>query len=159
MPQSREQQATALSREAQVLEYRKAGLTFAQIAPMIDPPYADASGAKLAYDRAIERTIIQPANEQRELMLLQIDQLWATFYPKALGGNIYAVRECNRLMIRKSKLLGLDAPTSHRLIVTDAMQAEIEALAAELGLSLDPVPAEPGRADFDDADERETERA
>lgn len=133
----RAEEANAIAAEAQVLELRKGGLSFAQIAPLVKPPYADASGAWRAFQRSIRRTVIGPATEQRDLMVLQLEQLWSVWYPKALGGDEKAQRTCERLMVRKARLLGLDAPTSIHMVVSDEMTAEIEKLSAELGV-IDP---------------------
>lgn len=153
MPQSSAQKVTAIEHQARVLEYRKLGLSFEKIAEtMLDPDtgervYADKTGAWKAYQSAIRRTVTGPATEERDLDLLRIDELWRVWYPRAMGvdpltqqmvaPDVRALRECGKLLVRRARMLGYDAPTSHRLIVTDAMQAEIERLAAELGVSLD----------------------
>ncbi|MGE0399926.1 MAG: hypothetical protein AB7T06_24640 [Kofleriaceae bacterium] len=158
-PRSIEQQAEIREHERQVVELRKAGRSFEQIALTIrhqlptDNPggpytgelvYADRSGPWRAWQRVIRETILEPADDERKLQLMQIEQLWATWYPIALDASrpfaerVYAERTCERLLIRRAKLTGADMPTSVRLLVTDKMQADIEALAAELGVGTDP---------------------
>ena len=45
--------------------------------------------------------------------------------------RIQAVRELRQISESRRKLLGLDAPTNINLLVTDQMQAEIDAMIAE----------------------------
>lgn len=135
MAKSRAQEVEDVEREAQVLELRKAGLTFAQIAARLG--YADHTGALYAFRRAMEKTLQQPANELRELELARLDELWARFYTKALTGQKAALDACLDIIDKRAKLLGLYAPTQMRLMVDDATQREIEALSAQLGV-LDP---------------------
>ena len=138
MTKSKEAEVEDVQREAQVLELRKAGLTFVQIGERLG--YADHTGALKAFRRAMAKTLQQPANEYRELELARLDELWARFYPKALAGQKMALDGCLDIIDKRAKLLGLYAPTQMRLMVSDETQREIEALAAQLGV-LDPTKA------------------
>ncbi len=152
MPAGRAREAQALDHQAKVIEFRKLGISFEKIAEQLldddgQRVYADKTGAWKAYNAAIKRTIVTPATEERDLDLLRIDELWRIWYPQALGvdpiakkemvPDVRALRECLKLLVRRARMLGYDAPTSHRLIVTDAMQLEIEKLARDLGVSTD----------------------
>jgi hypothetical protein len=97
-----------VDREIKVLEARRAGLTWDQIAQRVG--YADASGAYLAYKRAIKRTMQQPADELRTAELDRIDRLQLAVWSNAMKGDTKSVLTIIRLMERRAKLLGLDMP-------------------------------------------------
>ena len=122
-------------KEAQVLELRKAGATFQQIAKAVG--YADPSGAKRAYDRAMQATIRQPADEIRRLESERLDAMQKAVWPPALAGTLAAIDRVITIMNRRAKLLGLDLPTRREVTVTtrDAVEQAISDLEAELGES------------------------
>lgn len=97
-----------VDREIRVLEARRAGLTWDQCAQRTG--YADASGAYLAYKRAIKRTMQQPADELRTAELDRIDRLQLAAWPNAMKGDTKSILTIVRLMERRAKLLGLDMP-------------------------------------------------
>lgn len=105
-----------IDREMKVLELRRAGLTWQRIADEVG--YADHTGAYSAYKRAIKRTMQQPADEIREQELDRIDRLQLAAWPNAMKGNERAILAIVRLMERRAKLLGLDAPTRIQQDVT-----------------------------------------
>lgn len=120
-------------KRAEILELRKAGMTFPAIAKAMG--YKDHSGVVKAYQKAMHETLAQPANEIRELEVARLDQMWQTWYPKAVGGNAGALDRCLRIMERRARLLGLDAPTQMRLMVDDQTAREIEELSRQLGVN------------------------
>ena len=83
-----------VDREIRVLEERRAGLTFHAIAQRVG--YADASGAYLAYKRAIQRTMQQPADELRTAELDRLDRLQLAAWPNAMRGD-------NKSILNKSE--------------------------------------------------------
>ena len=105
-----------VDKEVKVLELRRAGLTWQRIAE--ETGYADHTGAYAAYKRAIKRTMQQPADELREQELDRIDRLQLAAWPNAMKGSERAILAIVRLMERRAKLLGLDAPTRIQQDVT-----------------------------------------
>ena len=105
-----------VDKETKVLELRRAGLTWQRIADEVG--YADHTGAYAAYKRAIRRTQQQPADELREQELDRIDRLQLAAWPNAMKGSEKAILAIVRLMERRAKLLGLDAPTRIQQDVT-----------------------------------------
>ena len=126
------QQVEMRGKEGQVLELRKAGATFHQIANVVG--YADPSGAKRAYDRAMQATIQQPADEIRRLELERLDAMLRAVWPAALSGRLHAVDRVLTIMCRRAKLLGLDMPRRREVtvITRDAVEQAIAQLEAEL---------------------------
>lgn len=133
MPRSKTQKVLDQEREARVLHLRKAALTFDQIADQLG--YADASGAKRAYDRAMQATIQQPADELRVLEDERLDTLLRAVWPSAISGKGWAVQRALQIMERRAKLLGLDAPSRAHVTVSDEMTERIKQLAAQLGVN------------------------
>ncbi len=99
----------------QVLELRKAGRTFDEIADALG--YADRSGAKHAYDSALKRMGREAAEDLRELELYRLEDLWATAYHRAMqlaeddhDGFLKFQAHMLNISRRRSGLMGLDAP-------------------------------------------------
>lgn len=137
---TREQQVAAREREARVLELRKAGATFDEIAQALD--YRDKSGAKRAFDRAMRATIQQPADEIRFLEVERLDAMQKALWPKVTAGDTKAIGQCLNVMDRRARLLGLDAPTRQHVTVitrdaTEQAIAELEAQLADLQSATD----------------------
>ena len=105
-----------VDKEVKVLELRRAGLTWQRIAE--ETGYADHTGAYAAYKRAIKPTMQQPADELREQEVDRIDRLQLALWPKAMKGDERSISTIVRLMERRAKLLGLDAPTRIQQDVT-----------------------------------------
>lgn len=97
-----------LERETKILELRRAGVTWAVIAERTG--YASASGAYNAYQRIAERTIRPKLEELRDMELDRLDRLQAGVWGKAINGEIRAVDSVLRIIDRRARLLGLDAP-------------------------------------------------
>lgn len=99
--------------------------------------YADASGAYLAYKRAIQRTMQQPADELRTAELDRLDRLQLAAWPNAMRGDNKSILTIVRLMERRAKLLGLDMPLKIEQDVTtwdggDSIDRAVRDLAALL---------------------------
>jgi hypothetical protein len=99
----------AVEKERQALELRKAGVTFDVIAQRLG--YAHPSGAYRAVMSGIQKTLQQPADELRQLELARLDAMLTGLWTGARQGNHSAVMSVLRIMERRAKLLGLDAPT------------------------------------------------
>lgn len=134
MALSRRQEVEIRERDAQVLELRKAGASFAAIARAME--WEAASTAKRAFDRAMLATIQETAAEVRKLELERLDVLLKSVWPAAMRGNVQAIDRCLHIADRRAKLLGLDMPvrTEINVITSDTTEraiAELEARLAE----------------------------
>lgn len=97
-------------RELKALEMRKAGATFEQIGNALG---ITPQGAHRAVKRALRRIIEksdEAAEEIRRLELERLDAMLLALWPQAKRGNLGAVDRILRIMERRAKLLGLDAP-------------------------------------------------
>ena len=97
-----------LDKEARVVELRRAGVTWDVIAQRTG--YANASGAYRAYQRAADRIIRPNIEELRDIEIERLDRMQAGVWGKAINGEVRAIDAVLRIIEKRSKLLGLDAP-------------------------------------------------
>lgn len=107
---------SAVERQADALELRKAGVTLAAIAERLG--YRGPSSADSAIRAALKKTLQPPADEVRELEIERLDALLLALWPQARQGNQGAIDRVIKIMERRARLLGLDAPV--RTDVTSA---------------------------------------
>lgn len=98
-----------LDRELQIIELRRAGATWEKIANAVG--YANASGAYKAYQRAAERIIRPNLEELRDFELDRLDRLQLAVWEKAKNGDYKAIQTVLSILDRRTRILGLDAPT------------------------------------------------
>jgi len=100
----------ASQRRLRCLELRKAGKTYTEIGAEIG---ITASGAYRAVAREMQRlaeTARDTAVQVRDLELDRLDALQAASWGKAMDGDATATNAILRIMERRARLLGLDAP-------------------------------------------------
>lgn len=116
-------------RYAQVLELRKVGRTFEEVAQALG--YADRSGAKHAYDAAIARIGRDTAEEMRTLENERLDDLWARTYMQLLEAEesdefVRLIGTLLKVSARRAGLMGLDAPRQIELAGRDGGPVETD---------------------------------
>lgn len=127
-----------------LLTLRTAGMTYAQIAEQMG--YADASGARTALLRALDRHESENAKQLRELENMRLDTderaLRAIISDASVkvGDRIRAVDARTRLSARRARMNGLDAPV--QVALSAGVQAELTDALAELGEQLGVVTGE-----------------
>ena len=127
----------AREREERVLELRKAGASLREIAK--DIGYANSSGAQAALDRALRRATAPNIELLRETEGERLDALQFGLWPKAMNGDSRAAEVIVKVMERRARLFGLDAPL-HKVIEViseDAIDKAIRELTLELGMNVD----------------------
>jgi hypothetical protein len=95
----------AAERQAQALELRKAGYTLVQIAEKLG--YASDAGVRKAIRTALEKTIKQPADEVRLLLLARNEAYIKAIYAKAVAGDLDAIDRCVKIDRQTAALHGL----------------------------------------------------
>jgi len=120
------------AKERKVLELRQMGITFDVIAE--EAGYASPGSAYNAYKRALLRTLQEPADQIREFETARLDRLISGVWEKALNGEIPAIMAVLKILERRAKLLGLDAPSKVQQEVTifeggSEIDAEVRRLA------------------------------
>jgi hypothetical protein len=123
---------TVAARRALALELRKSGATYREIGQQlgvdVHTAHADV-GAELA---AIRETTVGEATELRVLELERLDGMTSGLWPQIQSGSAPAVAAGVRISERRSRLLGLDAPTTRKTEVSGSLSIEAHTrLAAE----------------------------
>jgi len=85
-----------------------AGATYAAIAQAVG--YTNKQGAEWAVRRALQKTIQEPADQMRQLDLHRLDQMLLAVWGRAKGGNLDCIDMVLKILARRARLLGLDAP-------------------------------------------------
>lgn len=102
-------------RELQALELRKAGFTFDRIGQQLG---ITTQGAHQAIKRALARIAAktdEAADDVRRLELERLDGMLPVMWTQAKQGNQGAVDRVLRIMERRARLLGLDAPAEVKI--------------------------------------------
>ena len=122
-----------IERENKVLELRSQSFTWRAIADAVG--YASGAGALKAYMRAIKRQQQEPVEAALFMELSRLDELQSTYWEPAVQGNMRAGEFVLKIMDRRAKLLGLDAPTKIQAEVVSyeggagSLDAEVDRIA------------------------------
>ena len=107
-PTPEEKVAEREAKELKVLDLRRAGFTFQRIAEEVG--YATPSGAQRALERIMTRNVPQAPEEFRWQELDRLDRMQVALWPRAMKGDDKAINTIVRLMERRARLVGIDAP-------------------------------------------------
>lgn len=148
--------ATA-KRDAEAARLRAEGYTYERIAKELRYSHRDL--ARRAVERALAAAVREPADEARQIELIRLDSLW-THAMQVLANDhlaisngrvvmierdgeavpvpddapvLQAIDRLLKIMERRAKLLGLDAPTKVEAITIDRLDQAIAELERELG--------------------------
>jgi hypothetical protein len=127
-------QVPIIERRRQAVELRIAGKSWQEIADLLgyDSKGTACGDVRRALQKAVEKLAV-PMEEYRQLELDRLDKMQDALWPKVLEGDTRTVDTSLRLMDRRAKLLGLDAPTRTEGVLTlDAIDASIAQLTAQL---------------------------
>lgn len=133
MPASKAQRAATAARRAKAISMRLAGADYETIARTLG--YASRGAAHTDITRALEQYVTEgrvSAEVLREQELRRLDRLQATLWPQALQGDTKVIETVLRIIDRRCRILGLNAPERHEVVTLDAVEAEIRRLSAEL---------------------------
>lgn len=106
----RSEKGAILERQIQALELRKAGWAFHEIGVRLGISTTQAFRDVSTQLKQLAALALDNANELRQLELERLDMLIQGLEPMARVGNPGAVNSYLRVMERRAKLLGLDAP-------------------------------------------------
>lgn len=101
-----ERMLQAMERTKQALELRLSGFSYSQIAEKLG--YSSRAAAFKAVSNAMKRTLREPAEKVRELELDRLDELLKSLW--YYRGRVDYVDRILKVMERRARLLGLDAP-------------------------------------------------
>jgi hypothetical protein len=129
----------AIERQVKALEYRKMGLNYAQIATKLE--MASHQVAWNTVNSALRRMLQEPADSVRRIELERLDAMFVVPYGNALRGDMQAIDTCLKLMQRRAKLLGIDAPEKKELTGADGAPLDLTPTVIIIGDSLTVIPA------------------
>jgi len=112
----------AREREKRAMELRLAGATYAQIGEALG---ISAQAAHKAVMRALDRInekLAEDAQKVLRLELERLDKMLLALWPQAQRGNQGAVDRILRIMERRARLLGLDAPHNVNVSAAEPLQ-------------------------------------
>lgn len=133
-----QRRAQGMDTARKALELRRSGVTYRQIASALN---LSLSGAEKAVKRGLKMIVAEPAEDVLQLELDRLDGAWMGLWPRIQKGEPAAVTAGIRVIERRARLLGLDAPTHLKVDATLAYE-EAEALAEQYGLDVGEVIAE-----------------
>ena len=111
----------AAIREAEALSLRLAGYSYGEIASELG--YANASGAHKAVMRALEKLHpVEKAEKLRRIEAARLDRLWRRLWAKLEEGDLSVVDRLLKIMERRARLLGLDAPARAGLVLSNGKE-------------------------------------
>jgi len=102
--------ARAAERRSKALELRKAGASYRQIGAQLDVSMAQAHRD---VTRAIANLAKLSEGDAEALRILEeqrLDGLFLSVWSQARAGDLQAIDRCLRIMARRAKLMGLNAP-------------------------------------------------
>lgn len=94
-------------RQGEALELKAEGMSYQQIG---DELKISRSAAFELVQKGLRDTVGAAATEVRRLEELRLERLHQVIWPKALAGHGESIDRVLRVMDRRAKLLGLDAP-------------------------------------------------
>lgn len=140
-------------RDARTLELRRAGATFDQIARQVG--WSNRGQAKKSYDRALEATG-GPETDRVQARVEEVDRLdrlLTAVWPKAMKGELDAVREARQITRLRVHLLGLAIAPTPILASADGddEDTELPVTGTDGGQVIPPSRLEQRRRELDDA--------
>ena len=102
-------------RRLRALELRKSGHTYEQIADDLGINVSAAYRHVVLALQAIREKTNEAADEVRTLEITRIDTMIGVLWPRVLKGDYLAMDRVIKLMERRSKMLGLDAPAKSEI--------------------------------------------
>lgn len=120
-----------LERQAKAVALRLAGLDFQSIADQLG--YSSRTTAGNDVRNAISARVqdgTRSIDELREVELMRLDRLQAAAWAKALTGDQKMIELSMKIIDRRCKLLGLDAPAQVEVVTLDWLDTQIRELQA-----------------------------
>lgn len=115
----------ALEREQKSLELRMSGATYQQIGDALGIKKQSAYGAVMRALTKLNTKILENADQVKAMELQRLDKLYLAMYKRAITGDYGAVDRCLKIMERRAKYQGLDAPINANLNVETQIKAYI----------------------------------
>lgn len=112
---------TSIVRREKALELRMAGMSYYYISKELGVSKSTAFSDVQKALKEIQSRYTEVAENIRTIELARIERLILGIWHSARKGDLQAIDRINRLMERKSRLLGLDAPTKQEVKSEDTV--------------------------------------
>lgn len=122
----------AAERRLQAVEMRKRGETWEKIAEVCG--YKNRGAASGDINKYIKELPQENAQNLRKIEIERLDQLLNAMWDKAMKGDGWAVDRCVKIMERKAKLTGIDAPvvTKVEIVPEETLDRQIAQLERQM---------------------------
>lgn len=117
----------AAHQQAAAMRMRIDGFTYEEISTKLG--ISEPRMVMETISRGIKRTLLDSVEQYRNIELLRLESIHRLVWKRIKMGRLDQVPNVLRIMERRAKLLGLDAPERH-----DILLQEVERLADETGL-------------------------
>jgi predicted transcriptional regulator len=123
---------TAAERRTEAIEMRKRGMSYKRIAEELG--YSSATAVSSTINKALRELPQEGASNLRKIELERLDQLLDAMWDKAMKGDGWAVDRCLKIMERRAKLMGIDAPivTKVEVVSEDVIDKQIRQLERQM---------------------------
>lgn len=128
----------SLEQEHDVLELRRSGTTFREIAEQLR--LSGPGQASKIFQRAMRRHTADIGPEVRDLEFLRLDELQSAVWEEAMDGNLKAVETVLKVMERRARMGGFDHTDKMAMAQLKIESDKIRLLAMALGKALDTLP-------------------
>lgn len=130
--------AITQERRRVAFELRKAGATYEEIGKSLGITRQSAYGLVSKVLEQLQTQTAEDAAAVKEMELQRLDAMFKGLWPAASKGNPQSVEKALKVMERRSKLLGLDAPTKHAHTDPSGEEERAYPVAFPVPPSLDP---------------------
>jgi hypothetical protein len=119
-------------RRRKALDLRMAGVDTATIAKTLGIREATVLVDISRLLAALRTEDLERVDAYRALEATRLDRMQAAVWAQAVHGEEAAIRSVLRIMERRARLWGLDAPTQVQVLTVDAVEAEIARLERQI---------------------------
>ncbi len=128
----------AAERRTQAMALRVEGRTFAEIGKALGCSEQRAHAIVTEELARLNARRAEQAGELTRLECERLDKLTAVLWPAATAGNVDAIDRLLKIMARRARLLGLDAPTQTRLAGLPVVNLTAEMKVTDHAILQDP---------------------
>lgn len=118
------QTINASNRQVEALRLRAAGMNYEEIGEKMGIPKGSAYRCVMKALALLRENVKEEADQVRTLELQRLDNMFRHAFEAIEKGDIRAIDQALRCMVRRAKLLGLDMPA--KLAQTDSEGRDIE---------------------------------
>lgn len=130
----------AEEKRQKAIDLRRKGYSYREIGAEIGATHGYCYKLVSQALKRIREETNEIAEDARQLEMERLDQLWMHAYQAVEAGDIGAIDKAVRVMDRRSKLLGLDAPARHDITGTLTSSPEWVALRGVIVTALETFP-------------------